>query len=84
MKHNINEMQRSLISDMAVAAYESFRESEENEKILSSGYNRADKKRLMVMCVYGKAQELLLSSQLAKLDLGQYLRHIFVETVKPF
>lgn len=65
MKHNINEMQRDLTHDLVVAAYEVFKQSEEYETIMTD-YSGEKQKRLLVMSVYDKVQELLLANQLKK------------------
>lgn len=65
MKHNINEMQRDLTHDLVVAAYEVFKQSEEYETIMHR-YSGEKQKRLLVMSVYDKVQELLLANQLKK------------------
>lgn len=65
MKHNINEMQRDLTHDLVVAAYEVFKQSEEYETIMHK-YSGEKQKRLLVMSVYDKVQELLLDNQLKK------------------
>lgn len=65
MKHNINEMQQVVTLAMVNAAYEVFKQSEEYETIMHK-YSGEKQKRLLVMSVYDKVQELLLANQLKK------------------
>ncbi|MFR4286343.1 MAG: hypothetical protein ACLUQ0_01675 [Enterococcus italicus] len=65
MKHNINKMQQVLTLTMVNAAYEVFKQSEEYKTIMHK-YSGEKQKRLLVMSVYDKVQELLLANQLKK------------------
>lgn len=65
MKHNINEMQQVVTLTMVNAAYEVFKQCEEYETIMTD-YSGEKQKRLLVMSVYDKVQELLLANQLKK------------------
>ncbi len=65
MKHNINTMQKVVTLAMVNAAYEVFKQSEEYKTIMTD-YSGEKQKRLLVMSVYDKVQELLLANQLKK------------------
>lgn len=65
MKHNIDVMQRGLINEVVRAAYEVFTQSEEYDTITHK-YSGEKQKRLVVMSVYDKVQELLLENQIKK------------------
>ncbi|EOT47143.1 MULTISPECIES: hypothetical protein [Enterococcus] len=65
MKHNIDAMQRGLINKTVRAAYEVFKQSEEYDTIMYK-YSGEKQKRLVIMSVYDKVQELLLENQIKK------------------
>ncbi|HPR81117.1 MAG TPA: hypothetical protein PK268_04335 [Enterococcus sp.] len=65
MKHNINAMQKAVTLTMVNAVYEVFKQSEEYKTIMHQ-YSGEKQKRLLVMSVYDKVQELLLANQLKK------------------
>lgn len=65
MKHNIDAMRRGLINKTVRLAYEVFKQSEEYDTIMYK-YSGEKQKRLVIMSVYDKVQELLLENQIKK------------------